>query len=171
MAQHAGYGAVASISEGPNNNVLGAYVQGLGPMFFPAPDSINFGGSVVSFAGIFEMLPPTVELKPNPGNLVTLHFAFRCRLRAKVDNPGVFTIFRDYNVELRGAVSLAPFVSIQNQFVVLGINTSTVNFTPLTAITLSGPALPTVVRNALQSPVLAAIASAFVQSRPNILLT
>ena len=171
MAEHAGYGAVATISEGPINSVLAAYIQGQGPMFFPAPDSISLGASSVRFAGIFEMLPPTVELKPNPANLVTLHFVFRCRLRAQVVIPGTITIFRSYDVELRGAVSAAPIISVQNQSILLGINTSTVNFTPLTAVTLSGPALPPAVKQALESPALAALVNGFVQSRPNIILT
>lgn len=170
-AQHAGFGAVATISGTLIEDVAWAYVQN-GPMFFPAPDSITIGQAVVRFAGIFEMMPPTIELQPNPGNLVTIHFAFRCKVRAEIElqGPGSGT-FSAYDVELRGAVTLAPIISIQNQQFLLGINTATVNFSPLTAVTLSGPALPTAVRDALQSPTLAAIASGWVQSRPNIMLT
>jgi hypothetical protein len=175
MAQHAGFGAVATISESLIEDVAWAYIQ-TGPMFFPAPQSITIGQTVVRFSGIFEMLRPTIELRANPGNLVTIHFAFRCNLRAQADlvppvNPLDLPRFRAYNLEVHGAVSLTPIISIQNQQFLLGINTASVNFSPLTAITLSGPALQPDVKDALESPTFAAIASAFVQSLPNIILT
>ena len=170
MAWHGGFGAVATVSGQLIEGVMRAYVAQGGPMYFPAPVSISVGAGVVGFNGIFEMLPPTIELVANPGNLVTIHFAFRSILQANFVQ-GPISLVRQYNVELRGAVTLAIITNIQNNSVVLGINTSSVVFAPLTAVTLSGPALPAQVKQALESPTLAAIATAFVQSRPNILVT
>lgn len=170
MASHGGFGAVASISKDLVEELLWAYAQ-TGPIYFPAPDSIVVGNATVRFGGIFEMLRPTVDLQPFPANLVTLHFAFHSLLEAQVVIPQTVTISRKYDVEIRGSVTLAPIVTVQNQQILLGVNTSTVVFAPLTAITLSGPALPPKVKDALQSTTLAAIVTQFVQSLPNLIIT
>ncbi len=170
MASHGGFGAVASISKELIESVMWAYAQ-TGPIYFPAPDSIVVGPATVRFGGIFEMLRPTIDLQPFPANLITIHFAFHSILQAQVVIPQTITISRKYDVEIRGSVTLAPIITVQNQQILLGINTSSVVFAPLTAITLSGPALPSDVKKALQSTTLAAIATAFVQSRPNLILT
>ena len=170
MARHGGFAAIATVSKDLVESVLWAYVQ-TGPIYFPAPDSIPVGPAQVRFGGIFEMLRPKVDFQPFPANLITIHFAFHSMLQARVDIPGTISISRGYDVEIHGSVTLMPIINIQNQQLFLGINTSSVVFAPLTAITISGPALPPNVQKALQSPALAAIVTAFVQSRPNILLT
>jgi len=173
MARHAGFAAVATVGGELINQVMAAYVE-RGPMFFPAPTTIPLATANVTFAGVFEMLHPKIDLQPNPGNLVTLQFTFRSSLRSSVQATvlgGPSVPERQYDVELRGAVTLAPITSIQNDQLQVGINTASVNFAPLTVVTLTGPALPAVIKQVLQSPVLAAIASAFVQNRPNIMLT
>ena len=170
MANHGGFGAVATITKEVAESVLWAYIP-QGPMYFPAPDSIPVGPATVRFGGIFEMMRPTLGFHAFPANLITIHFKFHSLIRAQVVIPGTISISRGYDVELQGSVTLAPIIFIQNQQLFLGINTKSVVFTPLTAITLTGPALPTRVRDALQSPTLAALATAIVQSQPNLLIT
>jgi len=169
MDRHAGFAIVASLSGGLIDQVAAAYATGLGgPIFFPAPDSITTPAGTVDFAGIFQMLAPHIELHPNPGDLVTVHFKFRSSLRARL--AGLFNVWRRNDVEVSGSVQLRLITNIVGTQVVLGIDTSTVTFAPLSAKRLSGPAIPPAVMNALQSPQLAALASAFVQSRPNIMI-
>lgn len=170
MSRHAGFGAVATVTSGLINSVMAAYVDGQGPRFFPAPDSVTLGTVTISFAGIFELLAPTIELHANPGDLVTLHFGFKCSLRARNDST-VLPKFRRYDVELRGSVTTAVITNVVNNQVVLGINTSTVVFAPLSVTQTGGQPLPAAVKAALQSPELAAAATAFVQSRPNLTIS
>jgi hypothetical protein len=171
MASHGDFGAVATVSKQILEDVLWAYTQ-VGPIYFPAPDSVRVGNVTVAFGGIFEMLRPTIDLQPFPANLITFHFAFHSILQAGV-SPGIFPNFpfRTYDVEIRGSVTLAPFVTVQNNQILLGINTKSFVFAPLTAITRTGPALPPSVLQALQSQTLADIVTSFVQNRPNIILT
>src|SRR5215813_767197 len=170
MATHGGFGAVATVTKELVESVLWAYTQ-TGPIYFPAPDSIVVGPATVRFGGIFEMLRPTIELHPFPTTLITIHYAFHSLLQAKVDVPQTTSISRQYDVEIHGTVTLAPIITVQNQQILLGINTSSVVFAPLTVITLSGPALPSEVQQALQSTTFAAIVTAFVQSRPDNIIT
>lgn len=171
MARHAGFAAVATITRGLIDNIAAAYVEhGTAPTFFPAPTSVAAGGTTVSFAGIFEMLGPTVELHPNPADLVTIHFKFRSSLRARVATSASLR-YRRYDVEVGGAVNLGLITQIVNNQVVVGINTQAVTFGALTVRSTGGAALPPAVVQALQSPALAAAATALVRSRPNLMLT
>src|SRR5436190_23567205 len=83
MARHAGFAAVASITEGLINSVLASYAESISPFLFPLPQTITVGPSAVSFAGVVEMDPPTVELHANPGNLITVHVTFRSQFLAE----------------------------------------------------------------------------------------
>lgn len=170
MANHGGFGAIATVTKELAEDVLWACIP-QGPMYFPAPDSIPVGPATVRFKGIFEILRPTTDFHAFPVNLITIHFRFHSLLSAQVDLPGAISISRGYDVELRGSVTLAPIISVQGQHIFLGINNSTVVFAPLTAVTVTGPALPPDVKAALESPELAAVATAIVQSCPNLLFT
>jgi len=170
MPRHAGFGAVATITGGLIDSVMRAYAEGQGSKFFPAPDSVTIGGVTISFAGIFEMLAPTIELHANPGDLVTLHFGFKSSLRAKNDST-VLPRFRRYDVVLTGSVTAAIITNVVNNQVVLGINTGSVVFSPLAVSQTAGPPLPAAAVAALRSHVLAAAATAFVQSRPNLTIS
>jgi hypothetical protein len=70
MARHAGFAAAATIKEDAANSVIASYVSKLGPLLFPLPQVVDLGPTRVILGGIFELLPPTLELHANPGDLI-----------------------------------------------------------------------------------------------------
>lgn len=166
MARHAGFAVVASIRQGEINSQLESFFTNVGPFFFPLPQTINVGGVPVTFAGVMQVAAPVVELHPNPQDLITVHFAFFSTLNARVagGQPRKWTVRLDTTVT--GRLILAPL----NGQITLRLDTSTVVFQPLTVTILSGPPPPPPLINALQSPDLAAAATAIVQSLPPVTL-
>ena len=78
---------------------------------------------------------------------------------------------KKWTVELSSAVDIAPITRVQDQQLVFGIDTTKVVIKPLQVKVLEGPNLSPQVLNALQSPALAAAATAFVNSLPQLTLT
>jgi hypothetical protein len=164
MARHAGFAAVATVTQGMINATIAAYCRAeVGPFFFPLPTVIGIPPFAVTFSGLMEMRPPTVELQANPANLVRVHFTFLSTLRAQLGQQQL-----NAAVQLGGAVDIAIGATPQDGRIVLAIDTQQVVFQPLTVQVVAGPALPAPIINALQSPALAAIATNFVQSLPPI---
>ncbi|MEO9295196.1 MAG: hypothetical protein ABI347_06320 [Nitrososphaera sp.] len=77
MARHAGFAAVATVTEQAANDAVASFVRNAGRFFFPAPQTINIGNSTVTIGGILEMLVPRIELHANVNDLVTVHFGFK----------------------------------------------------------------------------------------------
>ena len=164
MARHAGFGAVATVIEQTANDAIASYARGLGPLFFPLPTTIPAGPITVTLNGIVQMLAPTIELHVNPSNAVTVHFAFRSVLSARYAR---LTMTRRM-VQWNGTVSVGLVTTIQDNRIVVGIDTTQVALQPMQVQVLQGPPLPPPVEAALESAALAAAATAFVQSRPPI---
>jgi hypothetical protein len=165
MPRHADFAAVATIRGEMVNASLAAYCRSqLGPFFFPLPTTIGSPPYTVTFSGVMEMLPPEVELQPNPGNLVAVRFTFQSKVRAQFGQQPTQT----FMVQLADTVNIGIIAVPQNERLVIGIDTQQVVFQPLQVQVLAGPALPALVLNALQSATLAAAATAFVQSLPPI---
>lgn len=165
MTRHAGFAAVATVTESTINGAIASYVRGLlGPFFFPLPTTIAAGPVTVTFAGLMELLPPTVELHSNAQNHVTVHFTFRSTLRAQVAGQPMQTWAVQWNEDVTAGIIAAP----HNGHVVLGIDTQQVVFQPLTMQVRTGPALPAPILDALQSQALATAATDFVHSLPPI---
>ena len=161
MARHAGFGAVASVTEETINQVVLSYVRGLlGPFFFPLPTTVG----PVTFAGLMELLPPTIELHENPNNRVTVHFVFRSTLRAQLAGQPM----ESWTIEWRDDVQLGLVTTVQLKQIIVGINTKQVTFSPLQVKVLSGPTLPKPIEDALESPAIAAVATSYVNSLPPI---
>ncbi len=169
MARHAGFGAAATITEDAINSVIAAFVADLLPstLYFQLPQTINAGLIPVSFAGLVRIRPPSVELHANPLNLVKTHFVFQTTFMGGVFGQSL----KKRTVELRGTVDVALITRVQGQQIVLGINTQLVQIEPFQVTVLKGPALPTQMVSALQSPTLAAIATALVNSLPQMTIT
>src|SRR5215831_13247437 len=110
MARHAGFAAVASITEGMINTILSSYAESISPLIFPLPQTITVAGSTVSFAGIVEMDPPVVELHANPVNLITVHLTLRTQFLAQA--TGVPE--KHWTVQLSETLSTNPTTIISN---------------------------------------------------------
>src|SRR6266851_5108100 len=169
MARHAGFGAAATITEDAINSVIAAFVSDLLPstLYFQLPQTINAGLIPVSFAGLVRIRPPSVELHAKPLNLVKTHFVFQTTFMGGVFGQSL----KKRTVELRSTVDVALITRVQGQQIVLGINTQLVQIEPFQVTVLKGPALPTQMVSALQSPTLAAIATALVNSLPQMTIT
>ena len=57
MARHAGFGAVATITEETINAVIDSYMQSVLPptLYFPLPETINVGFAQVNLAGLMRI--------------------------------------------------------------------------------------------------------------------
>jgi hypothetical protein len=167
MARHAGFAAVASVTEGMVNSVLASYAESISPLLFPLPQTITVGPVAVSFAGLVEMDPPTVELHANPNNLIIVHLTFQSQFLAQA--TGIPQ--RRWKVRLSATVSTAVTTVISNNLVLAAVDLSHTTLQSLQVRQLAGPPLPDVVLGALQSPALAASATAFVNSMPQLTLS
>jgi hypothetical protein len=165
MERHAGFGAVASVTEDTINKVIATYFQAVqGLYFIPMPQSLREDGTTVNFAGILEMDPPTVELHANPADQVIANFTFRTTLRAAADGQPMQSWTLQFTTS--GVTQLIP--QIQNNQVVVGINAAQTTLNPLQ---VSGARLPRAILNALQSPQLAAILTAFIRALAPLIAT
>ncbi|HEU5266668.1 MAG TPA: hypothetical protein VFU35_08200 [Jatrophihabitans sp.] len=151
MARHAGYGIVASLQHPVINGMLANQFDNAGPFYFPLPTSVPVGGSTVTLGGVADIAAPTVELHPNPGDNVIVHYAFFSTLRSAVDGGAATT----RRVRLDGTATLPFLLGPVNGRILLQVNPANVTLSPLTVTTLSGPALPPPVLAALQSQQLA----------------
>ena len=119
MARHAGFAAVASINEETANKILATYfVQVQGPYFVPLPQTVPVGADTVTFAGIIQMDTPTIELHPDPNDLVTTHFSFRTIMKAQVNNNPM----RQWTIQFNVTAKTRLIAQVVNSRVVLGVN-------------------------------------------------
>jgi hypothetical protein len=169
MARHAGFGAVATITEDATNALIASSWANLVPstLYLQLPQTVNLGFSSVSFAGLLRIRPPTVELHANPKNLVKTHFVFRSTFMGGIAGQPL----KKWTVELRSTVDVALITRVQGQQIVLGIDTTQVQLEPFQVQVLQGPALPAGIVNALQSTTLATAATALVNSLPSLTVT
>jgi len=168
MARHAGFGAVATITEALVNDVVATYARNsFGPRFFPLPQTINVNFVAVTFGGVMEMLAPKIELHANPADLVRVHFSFQSTLRAQFSGQPM----RTWAVQLDGTVDVGLITTIQNDQIILGINTRQVVFQPLAVTVLKGSQIPSPIQSALQSQAMADLATAFVQALPSLVIS
>jgi len=156
--RHAGFAAVATVTESTINDAVVSYARDAGPFFWPLPTSIGN----VRIAGLVEVLPPGLELHPDPNDRVTAHFTFRSMLRTGTSGRRMTA----RTVQWTAAVQMALITTIEDDRIVVGIDTASVSFAPLQVTVLNGPPLPAAIRNALQSATLADSLTAFVRSLP-----
>jgi hypothetical protein len=165
MPLHAGFALVAALDQDLANDLIASTLrQRLGPLFFPLPQTIGAGPAAVALAGIVEVMPPRVELHVNPADLVATHFTFESTLRAQPAG-GSTTSWR---IRFNGTAMIGLIAQVQNDQVVVGLDTRTVSLLPLAVQVVSGPPLPAVVSTALQSADMASAATAYVRSLPPI---
>ncbi len=129
MARHAGFATAATITERFVNSAIESYLgEYLAPLRFPMPPSITIAGTTVAFDGWLQLLAPTVELHPNPDDLVRTHFGFKGALSAGINtSPNqVVAVELDVTVDC----GLVTTVADDGQ-VTVGLDTSTVAFQPL----------------------------------------
>ena len=163
MARHAGFGAVATVREGTINDAVVSYARQLGPFFFPLPTPIPISGcGLVTLVGVAEMLPPVIELHPDPNDRVTVHFTLRSTMRAQVSGQPM----KKWTIQLNATIQAGVVTTIEDGRIVLGINTATVTFAPFQVKVLDGSSLPTCILKALQSNAVANAATTFVRSLP-----
>jgi len=165
MARHAGFAAAATLTQGLANDIASSYVTyGVGPLFFPLPQTVSVGSTTVTFAGLIQLLAPTLEFHANPGNAVTVHFSFLSTFRAQVNGQPM----QSWVVRWDATVSVPLLTTIQGTQIVLGINAAQVVLLPLTLTQQQGPAIPPEILSALQSTQLAAAITAAVNQLPPI---
>jgi hypothetical protein len=168
MARHAGFGAAATATEDAVNAALAMYARTLlRPLYFALPTTLSVGSHSVTFAGFLQVRPPIVELHANSQDLITAHFLFRTQFDAQVDGQSAKT----WIVELRVAVDVGLITTVQNNRLVVGIDTKTVTLHPLNVTVLAGPSPPAGLLAVLQSPNMAAAATAIIRSLPPLLFT
>ncbi|HEV2777975.1 MAG TPA: hypothetical protein VGX25_01115 [Actinophytocola sp.] len=168
MPRHGNFSAAVSITEDTINGVIEKYVvEGLGPFFFPLPTTIQVGPTPVTFAGIIQLLPPTVELHPDPNDVIRLNLALRSTLRAAA--PG--QPMRTWTVRWQSAVDAAPVINIVAKQFTVGVDLSTATVQPLVVTNEQGPVFPAPVLAALQSQALADAVTAFVRDLPQLVIT
>jgi len=161
VARHAGFGVVASVREGFVNDAIANVFSGeLGPFFFPLPRSVPVAGHTVTFGGLAQFAAPTFELHDTPGQVITGHFTFFSTFAAQIDSLPE----QRFRVRLEASASGRLILAPQDGEVVLSLDTSTVVIGPLTVTVLQGQPLPAPVQAALESPTLAAAATAIVNS-------
>ena len=164
MPRHAGFGAVATVGEATINDAVVSYARQLGPFFWPLPNSVPLGGpAVVNLAGVVEMLPPSIELHPDPNDRITAHFTFRSTLRAA---PSGQRMKKKWTIQLNATVQAGVVTTIEDGRIVLGIDTASVSFAPFQVKVIAGSPLPSLIREALESGDVASAATAFVRSLP-----
>jgi hypothetical protein len=169
MSRHAGFAAAATITEDAANAVIASYSRdALGLFFFPLPATVDIGSRTVTFGGVARMLPPVLELRANPDDLVRVHFAFESTLSASVEEQP-WTLRR--RVRLSGSADLGVISAVQGDRIALGIDTGEATFQPLAVDVLQGPPLPPPAQTALRSEALAAAATAFVRGLPPITIS
>ena len=110
MARHAGFGAVASITEDLVNEVISSYVKKSGPYYFPPPLLYTVGTKTVAINAVVEMFPPKVELHANQNDLITVHFSFKSIIIAQVSDlppPKKWTVQLQRNSQRRSSIRSA----------------------------------------------------------------
>jgi hypothetical protein len=163
MARHAGFGAVATVTEATINNAIVSYARQLGPFFFPLPTPVSIGGPLpVKLVGLVEMLPPDVELHANPNDHITAHFTFRSVVRAAVSGQRM----KKWTIQLNATVQAGVVTTTEDEQIVVGIDMPSVTFAPLEVKVIAGPPLPPLILAALQSEDVANAATTFVRSLP-----
>ncbi|WP_426518312.1 hypothetical protein ACPPVQ_02545 [Diaminobutyricibacter sp. McL0618] len=159
MARHAGFATAATITERFVDSAIESYLgEYLAPLRFPMPPSITIAGTTVAFDGWLQLLAPTVELHPNPDDLVRTHFGFTGAMSAGVNTPPsqVVTVELDVTVDCRFVSTVAD-----DGQVTVGLDTSTVAFQPLV---MKGSPIPPEIKDALESAQLADLLTGFVRS-------
>jgi hypothetical protein len=170
MARHANFAAVMTVREDVINMAIVSYVNGLGPYYFPPPVLFQVGGVNVAINGIVEMVPPKLELHANSNNLVTVHFAFKCDLKAQISSQG--GSIKNWTVQFNATVNNVGLITtIQNGNIILGIDTTQVMFPPFAIKVLKGSPIPSPILSALQSSTMAAAATNFVRTISPILIS
>jgi hypothetical protein len=161
MARHAEFSAAASLNEDTVNKVIATYFQqAQGPFFFPMPQTVGVGANNVTFAGVVQLDPPTVELHANPGNLITAHFTFRTTVRAQPAGAAMQTWTLQFNVT--GNTVLVP--QIQNNQVVVTLSAAQTALSLIEVRVLAGPPLPAIALSALQSAEFASFLTRILQA-------
>jgi len=158
LARHAGFGTVATITGAAVNEAIASYLGGnLGPIKFPLPGPFTIGATTVTLGGFLQMLPPTVELHPNPADLVRVQFGFKGAVSAQIGSQPS----QGFSVELDGKVDCGLLSTVENGQVTLGLDTSRLAFQPLKE---SGSPLPASVKTAVESQAFADAITNFVKS-------
>jgi hypothetical protein len=159
VARHAEFAAAATITEEIVNKVLATYFrESRGPFFFPMPSPLGSGPNPVLFAGIIEADPPTVELHQNSANLATIHFTFRCTVKAQLQRDERLNLPasppRRYTLEFTSTANAPVIPQIVDEQIVLTVPTNWVNLVKLQVKSLAGGSLSDYIANALNSPLL-----------------
>lgn len=163
-ARHAGFGAVATASETVVNAVIAAYFESAGPYFIPLPTPMTVNALQVALGGVLELLTPVVELHVDPQDHIHLNLGLRGWVTSRVGaGPEERRLLL-----LSGTVASAVLARVDesSQRISVAIDPSQIVVAPLSAQVLVGPALPNAVRQALESPLLAAIVTALVNTLP-----
>ena len=161
MARHGGFSAAASITEDTVNNVIATYFRQVqGPYFFPMPTTLGSGANTVTFAGLIELDPPTVELHPNAANLIAAHFTFRTTLKAQIAGGAQQRWIVQFTAS--GFTLLIP--SVVDGQVVASLSAAQTVLSPLKVDVLEGPPLLAEALSALESQQFADFLTAQVRS-------
>jgi hypothetical protein len=171
VARHGGFAVSATVGEDLANQTLWAAVGDLGLLSdkqaFPLPTTVPiFGGQVVHLSGIaiFERRP-TLHFTANAGNTVGLTASAVAYASANLD-PGTPVSFDEtWRFRITGDASVGIDVEVANDGVYLRWDPGSTTFNVLQVVPLEGPALPTWLVAAINSPGVRAALTAAVRAR------
>ncbi len=158
MARHAGFAVAASVGEAYLNQTLWAAFGDLEPIsssqLFALPSTVPLGGgSTVRLSGValFEQRP-TLHLRANPGNTVSMTAAAVLYVAANIDPSVPVDLGQTWRLRIVGSVDVAVDVDVAAAGLYLRWTPSGSSISDLNVTLLEGPGIPGWLVDALNSP-------------------
>jgi hypothetical protein len=171
MARHGGFGVAATVSEQTANKILRDAVLGAsaGALFLPLISEQTIEGQTVSLTGVLRLEVPTIHFHDNSDGLVEVFVTFSSTAYATLN--GVRYGESTFTLTASASVGLVTNIVPDSDQVVLGVDTSRLNFEQLDFMLVIGQELPHPVVLALTSSDTVALVNAFVHALPSFIVS